>query len=101
MSPSPFPVLGIEDGSYFTILKKSIYNCQKKMGLIPKKLQVDFTKEKAQSTVSCRDLDFSYLHSFVCDLVTSVATWFLAVALISGRDINYSRDLVGSVVFKN
>ena len=48
--------MGIEDGSYFTILKKSIYNRQKKMGLIKKKLKVDFTKEKAQSIVSCRDL---------------------------------------------
>ena len=36
MSPSSLLVLGIEDGSYFLILKKSIYNCQKKIGLIPK-----------------------------------------------------------------
>ena len=33
-----FPLfLGSEDGSYFTILKLSVYNCQKKLGRIPKK----------------------------------------------------------------
>ena len=64
---------------------------------------MDFTKEKkkAQSIVSCRDLDFSHLHSFSCDLITSVVTWILAAALSSGRDINYSRDLVGLVILKN
>ena len=88
MSPSPFPVLGIEDGSYFTILKKSIYNCQNKMVLIPKKLQMDFTKEKAQSTVSCRDLKLMSRPGF------------LSFTLVQLRPDNFSRDLVPCNFFK-
>ena len=88
MSPSPFPVLGIEDESYFTILKKSIHNCQKKMGLIQKKLQVDFTKEKAQSTVSCRDLKLMSRPGF------------LSFALVQLRPDNFSRDLVPCSCFE-
>ena len=82
MSPSPLPGLGIEDGSYFTILKKSIYNCQKKMGLIPKKLNVDFTKEKTQSSVSCHDLE----------LISRPG--FLSFALVQLRPDNFSCDLI-------
>ena len=99
MSPSPLPSCGFSKMES-TLLKiiKAIYNCQK-LGLIPK-LQVDFLKERPSllfqvttSRYSC-DLDF-----LIC--TCSVATRFLAATLISGRDINYSRDFVDYVVFKS
>ena len=99
--------LGSEDESYFTILTLSIYNCQKKLGRIPKKLQVEFLKE---SPVYCpRSRPQAGVATWIslrlllisCDLVTSVATRFLAAAWINGRDIVYGRDLVGSAFLKN
>ena len=70
------------------------------------KIHVEFPEEKAQITVSCRDLelmrdmDSLYLLQFSCDQVSSAGTRFLAASLICGRDLNYGRDLLGSAVLK-
>ena len=116
MNPSSLPVLGVESEKvrgYFTILTLSIYICQKKMGRMHKD-PVEFPEEKAQITVSCRDLGLMSRPGFPlstsvqlkpgffsCDQVSLVATKFLAASLISGRDLNYGRYLFGSVVLKN
>ena len=46
-------------------------------------------------------VNVNHFHSFSYNLITSVVIWFLAAVLSSGRDINYSRDLIGLVIFKN
>ena len=115
MNPSSLAVLVVESekvGGYLTILTLSVYICQKTMGRMHK-VQVEFQEEKAQITVSCRDLGLMSRPGFPlstlvqlrpgffsCDQVSSVATRFLAVSLISGCDLNYGHDLFSSFVLK-
>ena len=68
---------------------------------------MEFSKEKPNSLSQvatlglCRGLDFPCLLLFSRNLITSVATRFLAAALISGHDIACGRDLVGSMLLKS
>ena len=96
-----FPLfLGSEDGSYFTILTLSIYNCQKKLGRIPQKNSWWISQKK--SLIHCLRsrprVDVATWIPFICS--SSVATRFLAALLISGGDLNCGRDLFGSIVLK-
>ena len=57
--------LGSEDGSYFTILTMSIYNCKKKLCLNAKTSRWNFQKKKkAQFTVLGHDLRLMSRHGF-------------------------------------
>ena len=123
MNPCSLPVLGVESEKvrgYFTILTLSIYICQKKMGQmhkdpcrIPRIKSPDYCLRSrprvdvatwipsiCSNSVATR---FLQLRSgfFNCDPVSSVAIGFLAALLISGRDLNYGRNLFGSIVLKN
>ena len=103
MNPSSLPVLGFESEKvrgYFTILTLLIYNCQKKMGRMHKDSgRIPRRKSPDYCLMSRPRVDVVTWIPFICS--SSVATIFLAASLISGRDLNWGRDLFGSVVLKN
>ena len=86
-------LLGNEDGSFFSILKLSIYTV-KRIWAESLKWSRWKSKEKAQLTVLCRDLKLMSRHGFVLiahdqsrPLSFKLQPVFLENALISGRDI--------------
>ena len=89
MNPSSLPVLGVESEKVrgcFTILTLSIYNCQKKMGLmhkdpgrIPRRKSLDYCLRSRPRVDVATWIPFIYS--------SSVATKFLTASLISGRDL--------------